>query len=279
MAIRDKRWYTSLDAAKNELGLSDTTHDGKLKRYIERASAWVESWCHRWFIPITATRRYDFQESYNLWLDADLLAVTTLTNGDGAVLVDGTDFYKYPLDDSPYTRLEIVAGTSKYFTYQTTKQRAISLLGRWGYSEGYEDTGTTLGAAITSTTATTFTSSSGASLEVGWCLLIDSEQLWIKSISSNTVTVQRGNNGTTAATHSNGATVYRYVPEPAVEEVVVMLASTWYNLRDAGGVKSKQIGDFEVAYGGGDAAYPVPDAVRAMLDGLVMLDFAVGVAE
>ena len=80
---------------------------------------------------------------------------------------------------------------------------------RVDYAAYYVTTGTTLGAAITSTSATTFTSSNGGAMIKWWSLLIDSEQMLVSGISTNTITVTRGYGGTTAATHLNGATVYR----------------------------------------------------------------------
>lgn len=270
MAIKSKRWYASLTAVKDELGIAaaTTTYDAMLKRYIERASQWVEDHCHRIFIPLTATRYYDCVGSDYLYLDEDLLAVTTLTNGDADVLVDGTDFYKYPLNSPPYWRLDIKTDSGASFTYANTLQKAISLLGRWGYSEDYEDTTTTLGAAITSATVTTFTSSNGALLEVGWTLLVDSEQMFCSAISSNTITVVRAMGGTTGATHLISVAVYRYAPETTVEQAVIMLASCWYNWRKDSGVRSKTISDYSVTY---DSGWPIPDMVTQMLSSVMNL--------
>lgn len=72
----------------------------------------------------------------------------------------------------------------------------------------YSSAATTLSAAITSTTATTFTAASGAALAVGEMVLIDSEYMLITAISTNTVTVTRGYNGSAAATHASGAGIY-----------------------------------------------------------------------
>ena len=80
---------------------------------------------------------------------------------------------------------------------------------RVDYAAYYVTTGTTLGAAITSTSATTFTSSNGGAMVKWWILLIDSEQMLISGISTNTITVSRGYGGSAAATHLNGATVSR----------------------------------------------------------------------
>lgn len=69
---------------------------------------------------------------------------------------------------------------------------------------------TTLGAAISSTTATTITVVSTSSFNRGdyYRFIIDSEVIYATNLTSTTFTgCLRGQEGTTAATHSNGATV------------------------------------------------------------------------
>jgi len=66
---------------------------------------------------------------------------------------------------------------------------------------------TTLDGAITSTTATSVPVASSTPLRADQQILVDSEKMTISSISSNTLTVSRGAGGTTAATHSDGASV------------------------------------------------------------------------
>ena len=268
MAVRDRRWYVSLDALKNELGITATTHDAKLKRYIERASAYVERVTGRTFHPVTATRYFDAPVGTPrgaLYLGDDLLSVTSITDDGGALTA--TSYFLYPLNRPPYRRVELLA-TSDTWTFTDSRQQAIIIVGTWGYSASYDDTGATLNSALSSTTAATFTASDGSLIEVGWSLLIDSEQLFVTGVSSNTVTVQRGNNGTTAATHSTGATIYRYVPEPDVTEAVVLLAALWYQWRDVGGIQSQRIGDYAVTYVDG---WPVPEIVRDTLARLTPL--------
>ena len=77
---------------------------------------------------------------------------------------------------------------------------------------------TTLSAAITDIAATsiTVTSATGASLAVGDYISIDNEFLLISAIATNTLTVSRGQLGTTAATHLNAATVTRHTDQGSV---------------------------------------------------------------
>lgn len=71
-------------------------------------------------------------------------------------------------------------------------------------------TTTTLGAAISTTTATTITVASSSSFKRGdyYRFIVDSEVIYATASTATTFTgALRGQEGTTAATHSNGATV------------------------------------------------------------------------
>lgn len=79
----------------------------------------------------------------------------------------------------------------------------------WGSPDPYS---TTLGSAITGTGDTTITVTDGAYFAINDTLLIDDEELRVTGISSNTLTVERGFAGTTAATHTNGETIIIMAP-------------------------------------------------------------------
>ena len=69
------------------------------------------------------------------------------------------------------------------------------------------DHSTTLDGAISSTGATSVPVADASGLVAGELIIVDSEHMTISSISTNTLTVTRASNSTTAATHSDGATV------------------------------------------------------------------------
>jgi hypothetical protein len=263
MALAEPRWYVGLATLKDELGLSaaSTTHDAKLKRYIARASAYAETVSSRVFYPVTATRYFDVPtKTRSLFLRDDLLSVTSLSDDQGAKAA--SDYFLYPLNQTPHTRVELLLSNEAWY-YDDSPQKAVVIVGDWGYCADYEAT-TTLSAAITTTTATTFTATDGTLLEVGNTLLIDSERLFVSGISSSTITVQRGVNGSTAATHLISTAIYRYVPPADIVEAVVMLAGCWYAWRSAGGIQSQTIGNYSVSYVNG---WPVPDTAQSALEG------------
>ena len=88
-------------------------------------------------------------------------------------------------------------------------RQTVQIGGQWGWWRHLTRASETANA-IADATTTSVTVSSRADVEAGHTLLIDSEQLFVSSYSGNTLTVVRGVNGTTAASHSGGAAIDIY---------------------------------------------------------------------
>lgn len=71
------------------------------------------------------------------------------------------------------------------------------------------DSTSLLNGAITSTSATSVVVDQGGDFENNQNIKVDSEEMTITNISSNTLTVVRGVNGTDPATHTDNTIVYR----------------------------------------------------------------------
>jgi hypothetical protein len=71
------------------------------------------------------------------------------------------------------------------------------------------DSTSDLTAAITSTSATSISVQQGTDFEVNQNVKIGSEEMTVTNIASNTLTVVRGVNGTTATTHNNTLNLYK----------------------------------------------------------------------
>ena len=81
---------------------------------------------------------------------------------------------------------------------------------------------------------TTLTVAGVNGVKVGDTLLIGSEQLYVTAISTDDLTVERGVNGITAATHADLTAISRFVyPKQLVEAVVMHASRLW--TRRAGG--------------------------------------------
>ena len=80
----------------------------------------------------------DSVDGADLWVydKGDLSSITTLTNGDGDVLVVDTEYTVYPktlTQNSPsYTRIRLVPSGGISWTYSTDAENAISIAGKWG---------------------------------------------------------------------------------------------------------------------------------------------------
>ncbi len=212
-------------------GVTGTTSDAVYERLIERVSREFEAECGRHFYAYSATRYYqgNSRSPGALRLPHDLISVTSLLvdeDGDGTyelTLASNTDYWLGPYEAAergePYWYIELNPNGTQLASWPRYP-RSVKLAGLFGYSYELQAAGT-LGAAISSTTATSVTMTAGHSVELGDTLIVESEQMYVSAVSSNTLTVTRGINGTTAATHANATAVsVRRYPRD-VEEAVM----------------------------------------------------------
>jgi len=257
------RWYISLNALKIDIGETGTTNDAKLKRYIDRASAAIEQMTGKQFIPSTETRYFDVprESAQVLMVDKWLLSITALSDDDGAITSD--EYWLYPLNYSPKHSI-VLDGDARSWVYDDDPNKVITVTGQWGWSNDTANTGITLGAAIATATTTSVTAS-GAGVEVGWVVLIDDEQMLVTAVSVAALTVKRGVNGTTAATHDNGTAIYRYVVPADIEQACAILASSYNSTTSQAGVSSIKIGEYSETFGAGSAVETVKDLLSGYM--------------
>lgn len=225
--------YSGLAAGKAALDIASatTTYDAQVRRILEQVTSQIDAACGgRRFQPYLATHYYTAGSS-RLLLPDDLLSLTTLktlsaisggvrTYGDVWATTDyDLEPYNAPANQEPYWAIAVNPDGDYSFPGDA---RGVEAIGLWAYWQDLLAV-STLGAAITTTSATSITITSASTLlEVLQTILIDSEQLYITAISGTTVTVERGMNGTTAATHLNGAAVSVYRYPPKVTEACVL---------------------------------------------------------
>lgn len=130
--------YVEQDFVKTINNISGTGRDDLIDELIPIVSGWIDAFCHRTFEAVTATHYYDWSGATRLWFRDDLYSLTTLTNGDGATLTAGTDFYLKPYGGPPYSYLDILPSGSA-LTYETTPMKALAVAGQWGYSAAAPD--------------------------------------------------------------------------------------------------------------------------------------------
>jgi Holliday junction resolvasome RuvABC endonuclease subunit len=183
-------WYTTRDSLKRAVRSNGNENDEALDRLIEAASRDVDNATHRWFIPKTQTRLFRWPGRYGLgdllWLDADLISVTTLqtkAQDSSPTTIASSDYFLEPANTAPpYSRIEIDISSNAAFESGDTSQRSISVAGSWGFSNDTVSVGTVSSGLASDSTATSMVCSNGSMVSgvaVGDTLLIESEQLFV----------------------------------------------------------------------------------------------------
>lgn len=256
--------YVGVESLRKSAAYNDTSRDSVILDHLLAASREFDRLTFRRYFPVTATNYYRWpqlapQYTWELWTEDDLLSVTTLqaeATGNNASPVAITHYFLEPQQfGPPYNRIEVDLSNTDVFQSGPTPQRSISVLGQWGYANTTRAAGT-LGAAVSSATATTITISDDTLIDQGDVLLIDSEALFVDTPRNVAlqVTVQRGVNGTTAATHLNGTAISKYVAPYAVRRVVRADAIGTYQQDLASWGRSIGAGEMAVEYQGKQAA-------------------------
>jgi len=117
-----------------------TTDDALLAAMLTRAQAIIEAKTTRVFESRTETREYDMPPGRRLELDDDLLTVTTLTNGDGAVIAS-SEYYLWPLNYAPKRAITLRQGSAVSWQPGTNgdTENVISVAGTWGFMAAADD--------------------------------------------------------------------------------------------------------------------------------------------
>lgn len=250
--------YAGLATLKSDawLDVDVTIYDALLLTLLEAASERIDHYLGRQVQPRTETLYFDGDDgSEQLWVP-DLLSVTTLKtdeNGDGTYerTWAAADYILWPLNRWPKRRVDRDrrTGSSQWAFYRG--QRTVEIAGIWGYGTGESATpitasGTTTNEALdASETGVDVVSSSP--FEVGETILIDSEQMYVTAITGNTLTVRRGANGSTAATHSTSTAISIYEYPGQVVTACLIQASRLWKRKDsafatvAGGSETGQV--------------------------------------
>ena len=241
-----------------------TTDETPVLRVLESASKRIDSYMGRSFGARTETHSFDLgqgalrddslvpngdmiefpdywttrlQSTGILGLDDWLITATTVTSYEGtdrtssATLSEGigNDFLLMPYNTSPKSKMKLVENTLKNLY---SGQQTLTILGQWGWQNDTESISTV--DAIGSSSTTTVTVTSGSTTYVGDTILVGTEQMYVTNVDGNTLTVIRGVNGTTSATHSGGATYYRYKYPADVVQAGLDIARTYWRSRDVG---------------------------------------------
>ena len=236
--------YVSLDTLKSAsvLNITGATNDGRLRILAENAARVIDRYCNRHFYVMVATRKFDGLGTPSLLVpdvvsvesgglksdeDKDRVFETTWAVSDYLPLPSNADPTAGGNSQSrPYVQVavDVDAGTKSAFP---SGMQTVQIAGQWGWWRHLKRA-TKTANAIADAMTTSVTVSSRADVEAGHTLLIDSEQLYVQSYAASTLTVARGVNGTTAASHSGGGAIdiYEY-PGPIAEATIIQATRLW----------------------------------------------------
>lgn len=255
-------YLCSREAVKRAVKIYGSDQNSIIDRLIDGESRRFEAETRRYFIPRTETRLYRWPQrdmpAGMLWLDQDLLSVTSLkaqAQDATPTTIPAADYFLEPVNVLPYNRIEIDLSSSSVFASGATPQRSIEVAGVWGYSQTTKAAGTVASGLAASASATSLVCSNAALIDVGDTLVceserlfvseravaslttttaslagdkavvtvpltaacnagevikIDSEDMYVSSILGLNATVIRAWDGTTLVAHNSGATVYTY---------------------------------------------------------------------
>lgn len=263
-----------LSTAKSRMGLTTTGNDAAIAQLIIAWSAAIQNGCRPFAATVetvylqarrSGSRCIVFGRPHDVVSISDLDIDATGSYTYGTQLTENTDFWlvrpNTEAGATSYRAIDVHPNSTKLGAWPTAP-RSIRAVIVSGFS--YETEACTVTAAeAMDASETGLDLSAAGGIDVGETILIDSEQMYVSAVTTTgnfTATVERGVNGTTAASHSNGATIYRRrYPRPVEEACVMQVARYWHEVQNGGADTS---GD--PAYGGFrfSALYP---AIRDML--------------
>ncbi len=236
--------YVTLQEFKDyfdDAGTVDTADDGVIIRILNGVSRFVDSQTRgRWFYPRTQTRLFTlpitgegWRNNRTLRVDADLLEVVALTNGEGQVVDSGSYYLAFP-NTTPYWGVVLKETAGVIWQYSTAGNReyVVSLNGIWGYhgnySEAYSSASTLSAAVNNAVTTVPVATGTGSSFTHGHILRVDDEFMACNGVATDNLTVKRGINGSVAVAHLINAPVKVYLPMSEVSEACQMIALNVY---------------------------------------------------
>lgn len=237
--------YKAYRVARGQTATVDATDDVQIDNLLNAASRWIDKFTGRFFYPRYETRYYDIPESRRLFVNADLLDLSTLTNGDGTT-ISSSDYVLEKRNFSPKfaVKLKDNVDTSWEVDSDSGWEQVIEVLGTWGYHDDYARAWVAAGtlAAQMAAGATSATLTAGHTIETGEIIKIDNEIMQGVISSSDTFTpTRRGDNGTTDGLHVIASVVYTWDVLPIIKDACLQIAANYYMRRTGQGQMAAQV--------------------------------------
>jgi hypothetical protein len=184
-----------------------------------------------------------------LILRDDLLSAKEILNGDGVEITSG-QYFLDPVSTTPKSVLTLRNGQIWQPDNNGDIRQVISIKGIWGYHPDYQNAfvdsldtvlDTSLVANVTQIHVSDVNGVDGnleaPRFQAGQLVRIDDEFIMIVSTQAlvsadDVLTVRRGQNGSTAATHAQGAPIDVFKPMGTIEQACIRLAAWRYAQKD-----------------------------------------------
>jgi len=221
----------------------------KWLRLIDGASRIITQFTRRSFVPYRQAKTYDARgghiDTYTLQLNADLLEVEALTNGDGST-ISSSQYVLRPSNLYPKYAIRLKDSGSVSWTYTDAWEDAITVDGWWGYHGDYTIAWAATGdsvqddGGINATTQTITVSDMDAldanyrpRFQIGMWIKIDDECMRVVNADAETdqITVIRAQLGTTAAVHAKSASITSYNAQYDIAQACIGL-TIWLERND-----------------------------------------------
>jgi hypothetical protein len=228
--------YKAYVTARGQTTTTDATDDVVIDGLLDSASRFIDDETGRVFYPYVQTRYYDVPDSRELCLDEDLLEVLALVNGDGTTITS-SDYFLVPKNIYPAYAIKLNDISSFLWTLSnlSSMENAISVDAIWAFRQNYSRDGWKVGTTTTEAldlTETEFDVTASTLFSAGQIIRYGNELGIVSSTASGKINVvSRGDNGSTAAAHDSGITVYIWQPEQGAKNAVLEMANSAYNRR------------------------------------------------
>ena len=239
----------NVDQVKRALEIAGTTYDALATDALRATSRLIEGATGRSFVPTLATRYADGNGKSALWLDEQWLDITTLSlSADGGTTytaLGATDWWESDGLHYEVTPIQLlVLNPNGNYGQFYAGRRAVKLVGVLGwhrdYAAAWEASGDSVQDAsglTSSATSITVTDADGAGADgltprfsVGNLVQVESEIMEVIAVSTaqNKLTVVRGVNGSTAATHAKGTAIAVWRPDDLAHQATLIQAARFF---------------------------------------------------
>lgn len=173
--------YCTREEVKDALDFKESARANvALDRAIQGARDAVDSLCNRTFVPVVATKFFDWPDvnspkPWRLWLDeSEVISVTQLVSG-GSLVSPSLYLLEPNREGPPFDRIEINRAGTATFNTGLTPQQNIALTGVFGFDLAQAPAGNIVGSLTSSQTSFPVTDSSA--LGVHDLLTIEAERM------------------------------------------------------------------------------------------------------